>query len=52
MILVDASELERVAASAATAARQQSVWKALLLYGSVIASGLAATSIVPRLLFM
>lgn len=50
LLLVEASELERVAAEAATAARRQRVRQALLLYSSIIASGLAATSLVPRLL--
>ena len=50
LLLVEAIELERVAAEAATATRRQHVWKVLLLYSSIVASGLAATSIVPRLL--
>ena len=48
-LLIEAAELERAAAEAATAARSQRVRQALLLYTSIVASGLAAMSIVPRL---
>ena len=47
---VAAEELERAAADAAERARKQRMRQGLALYLGVIASGLAATSIVPRML--
>ena len=50
LILIEAVELERAAAEAATRARRQRVQQALLLKMGIIVSGLAAASLVPRLL--
>ena len=49
LLLVESAELERVAAEASNRTRQQRVQKALLLQLCVVASGLAAVALVPRL---
>ena len=49
LLLVESAELERVAAEASNRTRQQRVQKALLLQLCVVASGLAAAALVPRL---